>query len=116
MDYSKMTKEQIRAELDRLMKENESLKSKGSRKKEVLSLLRKGMNNIEEIAGKVGIKEKNVSSILSYLRKDLSSKGEGILSVKYDNKNFVVLMKLSEINELLSLDNFGKLNEMELSK
>ena len=116
VDYSKMSKEEIREKLNELIKENEVLRNKKDRKSEVLSLLRKGVNSIEEISKGVGIKEKNVSSILSYLRKDLEKKGEGILSVKYSNKNFVVLMKIKEINELLSLKNYNKLKGMELSK
>ena len=110
MDYSKMSKEEIRKELDRLVNENEVLRSsKGiDRKSEVLNLLEKGINEIEVLSERIGVKEKNISSILSGLRKDLKVKGKGIISVKFDKKNFVVLMKLEEINELLSLKNFGK--------
>ncbi len=108
-DYSKMSREEIRRELDKLMEENKILRSKkGDRKSEVLSLLEEGVNDIEEIGKKLGIKEKNVSSILSYLRKELKSKGKGIISVKYNKKNYVVMMRLKEINDLLSLENFGK--------
>jgi len=110
-DYSKMSVKEIREELDRIMKENEVLRSKGKgdRKGEVLSLLKEGVNDIEKIGKKLGIKEKNVSSILSGLRRDLKEKGEGIISVKYNKKSFVVLMKLEEINRLLSIENFGRM-------
>lgn len=59
------------------------LETKGTGRKEaVLNLLREGYNNIDSIAEAIGINNKNVSSQLTYLRKE----GHVILSYKLDGK------------------------------
>lgn len=42
----------------------------GGRKDEILAILKEGRISIEDISKRVGITSRNVSSILSYLRKD----------------------------------------------
>lgn len=47
------------------------MRGKGSgRKNEVLKLLKDGRISIEDIAKKIGIERRNVSTLLSYIRKD----------------------------------------------
>jgi predicted transcriptional regulator len=45
-------------------------KGEGGRKAEVKAILEQGRISIEDIAKKVGVTTRNVSSVLSYLRKD----------------------------------------------
>lgn len=61
-EYESMTKEEL----------IEMLKTKQGRgrKEEVLDLVKEGRISIEGIAAKVGITNRNVSTLLSYLRKD----------------------------------------------
>lgn len=67
----------------------ESTKSIG-RKDQVLQCLRSGINTIDSIAEHLGINSKNVSSQLTYLRKD----GHMIYSIRFNN---VTTLKLEEL-------------------
>ena len=71
-----MNKSEMMEMIERLKKENDVLvkkigsKEKG-RKEEVLELIReKGKISIKEMGEVIGISERNISSQLSYLRKD----------------------------------------------
>ena len=66
MNYEELSKE----ELIELLKS--SVKVKGGRKGEVLNILRENGNgiSIKGIGNKLGISDKNVSSLLCYLRTD----------------------------------------------
>lgn len=59
-------------ELKLKLKEMNDVKveKEGGRKEEVLNILREGKKSIKELSGMIGIKEKNVSSVLCYLRKE----------------------------------------------
>ena len=59
------------------------------RKEQVLTCLRSGINSIDKIAEHLGINNKNVSSQLTYLRKD----GYMIYSIRINN---VTTLKLDE--------------------
>lgn len=54
--------------LNKLIKEN--VGNKDGRKGEIFNILKEGKISIEDISKRVGISSRNVSSILSYLRKD----------------------------------------------
>ena len=67
-----MTKEELIEkiqELETKIQELESRKSSG-RKEQIISLLQEGRKTIDELSEKLGITNRNVSSQLSYLRKD----------------------------------------------
>jgi DeoR/GlpR family transcriptional regulator of sugar metabolism len=88
-----MTKEEMVEMIERLQKENEALvikvgaKEKG-RKDEVLSLIReKGRITIKELAAAIGISERNISSQLSYLRKDGLKFGKNSKGAIYEEKD-----------------------------
>ena len=78
MDYDKMTKEQLIKELEDqeqtildLQIKLENSKNGEGRKSQILELLRsQGSLSIMEIANKLNISTKNVSSQLTYLRTD----------------------------------------------
>jgi len=87
MNYEKMSKE----ELLKLIKSGHFSKKRG-RKEEVLELLKKGYDTIEAIAEELGITSKNVSSVLTALRKD----GHFIMSYKIKGQAVVHLVEDEE--------------------
>lgn len=58
------------------------------RKEQVLELLKAGTTNIQAIADEIGVSTKNISSQLTYLRKD----GHAILSYRMSGKSFLKYM------------------------
>ena len=87
-----MTKEEllevISALTDKVDNLTHKLETKGSgRKEQVLKLIQEGYNTITDIADEIGINNKNVSSQLTYLRKE----GYKIISYRLDNKTHVEL-------------------------
>jgi len=71
-------------------------KKSGGRKEEVLSILKKGWVKIEEIGKEVGIKNKNVSSVLSYLRSDgwvIEENSLGKKRVRYSKSDLENMLK-----------------------
>ena len=71
-DYSKMTKDEIIAELNAANETVAKVKAAaGGRKLQVLNCLREsGHTTVEKIAELIGISARNVSSQMTYLRKD----------------------------------------------
>lgn len=71
-DYTKMTKEELINKINELEAQIEKMtKSKEvGRKGEVLEILQTGRFTIKELSVQLNISDKNVSSQLSYLRKD----------------------------------------------
>ena len=71
-DYSSMTKDQIIAELNKANEEVAKTKAAaGGRKLQVLTALREtGHTTVEALAKEIGISARNISSQLTYLRKD----------------------------------------------
>lgn len=78
---------ELEAELDKL--KNQINSRPVGRKQQVLDLLRAGETSIDSIAETIGINNKNVSSQLTYLRKD----GHRIYTIRIDN---VTTLKLEE--------------------
>ena len=88
----KMSVEEMMEVIENLKKENEKLvlkvssKEKG-RKDEVLELIREfGKISIKDLGLKIGISERNVSSQLSYLRKDGYKFGKNSKGLIYEEK------------------------------
>ena len=92
-DLYKMNRSNLIALIIKMNWENnnpvETTKSIG-RKDQVLQCLRSGINTIDSIAEHLGINSKNVSSQLTYLRKD----GHMIYSIRFNN---VTTLKLEEL-------------------
>jgi biotin operon repressor len=68
--------------------ESKLVNKSGGRKLEVLELLKNGYDSIEAISNELNINSKNVSSVLSGLRKD----GHTIISYKVKGSNVVSLI------------------------
>lgn len=79
----------IKMNYDNTNNTSDTTKAAG-RKDQVLQCLRSGINTIEAIADHIGINSKNVSSQLTYLRKD----GHMIYSIRFNN---VTTLKLEEL-------------------
>ena len=87
-----MSKEELINVINGLMDKVEDLttklETKGTGRKEaVLKLLMEGATSITSIAGTLGITNKNVSSQLSYLRKE----GHTIISYRLNNESHLEL-------------------------
>lgn len=63
MNYDNMTKQELLEVINKL-------NSKSGRKQEIKAILEEGRISITEIADRTGMTSRNVSTILSYLRKD----------------------------------------------
>ena len=85
---SNLVAEVIRLRHELAKKEAAPTKATG-RKEQVLACLRSGVTNIDKIADELGINNKNVSSQLTYLRKD----GYMIYSIRMNN---MTVLKLEE--------------------
>lgn len=80
---------ELEAQVEQLAKENEELKTRkgtisGGRKYDVLETLRQGPISITDLATKLDTTSKNISSVLTMLRKDgaeifTNSRGEKVL-------------------------------------
>ena len=75
---TKMTKEEMAKRIEELEKVNEELKKHSGQtvKDRIIELIESGMNTIEDLAETLSITSKNVSSNLTKIRHELSSKNE----------------------------------------
>ena len=64
-------------------------------KEQVLRLIESGFNNIEDIATELDKTSKNISTNLTYIRKELVESGQTIVSYRKDNKTYLSIQKLS---------------------
>ena len=88
-DLDKMTYDNLIPWVIKMSHDTNTTKSIG-RKDQVLQCLRSGINTIDSIAEHLGINSKNVSSQLTYLRKD----GYMIYSIRFNN---ITTLKLEEL-------------------
>ena len=93
-------KELSKEQLIELLKEKEGhikeLESnKVSRVHQVKSLIEKGYNTIDMIADELKINNRNVSSQLTALRKQLLEEGKTVISANIDDKTY---LKVVEVN------------------
>ena len=91
-DLYKMNKSNLIALIIKMSYDTNTIDTSKSigRKDQVLQCLRSGINTIDSIAEHLGINSKNVSSQLTYLRKD----GHMIYSIRFNN---VTTLKLEEL-------------------
>lgn len=93
-DLYKMNKSNLIGLIIKMDQEKNATPVKAAgRKEQVLTCLRNGVNSIDKIADQLGINNKNVSSQLTYLRKD----GYMIYSIRINN---VTTLKLDETGEM----------------
>lgn len=90
-NYSELTKAQL---IELLEKSNAQRGS--NRKAEVLELLENGHDTIEAIADQTGMTKKNVSSVLTGLRKA----GHVIITLKVGGQTILKVMTADQVAEL----------------
>ena len=97
-ELAKLEKDELIEMIIKLKMANEKMKAtkKVGRKEEVLALLEGGINNIDAIAKELGITNKNVSSQLTYLRKDLAKENKAIISYKLGGKTILELRNIED--------------------
>lgn len=100
-DYSKMSKDEIIKKLNETeTKISELEKSNGQDlKTRIKNMIESGYNTIESISEKLECSNKNVSSYLTYIRKELKQNGEWIVSTKLEQggSTYLAKVKLSDL-------------------
>lgn len=93
----KMTKEEMMAKIAELEGQVTTLKEAKTDgvKEQVLRLLNEGANSIEEIAETLGKTSKNISTNLTYIRKELAEQGKTIVSYRKDSRTYLAITDLS---------------------
>lgn len=91
----KNVQDMTKAELIELVEKLQEAKGKG-RKEAVLNLLKEGYDSIDSIAEQLGITSKNVSSILTALRKN----GNYILSLRVGGNSVLKLIDFDEAQKI----------------
>lgn len=92
-----MTIDQMKARLVELEAANvrlEAAKTDGV-KEQVKRLIESGFNTIESIATELDKTSKNISSNLTYLRKDLAESGQTIISQRINSLTYVTIQPMS---------------------
>jgi len=91
INYDEMSHDEIIKRLKKISEENEKLRkvSSSSRKSQIIRLIEQGYNTIESISEELEITSKNVSSYLTYFRKDLEAKGKTIVSKRINNYTYI---------------------------
>jgi biotin operon repressor len=92
-----MTKEEMLLRIAELESKNKTLKESKTDgvKEQVLRLLQSGYNSIEAIAEELDKTSKNISTNLTYIRKELAESGQTIVSYRKDNKTYLSIQDLS---------------------
>ncbi len=95
-----MTKELSREELQELLaqkdRELEKLKSASGQTmpNRVLSLINQGYRTIEELASELDTNSRNISSNLTYIRRELKPKGKWLVSSKIEGHTYLKIIDL----------------------
>lgn len=98
-DLTKMTKDELIALTEKLTKKVEESKANGPTvKQKVLALLNAGYTDTDSICAELEISSKNLSSNLTYLRKDLINNGETIITQPVNGKIRIAIVKLADLN------------------
>ena len=92
-----MTKDEMLARIALLENNVETLKEAKTDgvKEQVMRLIESGFNNIEDIATDLNKTSKNISTNLTYIRKELAETGQTIVSYRKDNKTYLSIQNLS---------------------
>ena len=97
VDYNQMTKAEIIKHLNKLNDKVERLEStkSDSVKIQVKDLIDSGYNCIEDIAEELGKTSKNISTYLTYIRRDLKKDRKTIVSYRMNNKTYISIQPWS---------------------
>ena len=92
-----LTKDEMLARIAELEGSVETLKSAKTDgvKEQVMKLIESGFNTIEDIATELDKTSKNISTNLTYIRKELVESGQTIVSYRKDNKTYLSVQNLS---------------------
>lgn len=100
-----MTKEDLVRKVAELEMALESEKAKSvNMKTRVQNLLDSGVNSIDHLAKLLGTSNKNISSVLTGLRKELNAVGKTIVTQQFNGKSMVAIVSLRELGWLSPVD------------
>jgi hypothetical protein len=94
-----LTKEQLLALLQEKDTELESLRSRSGKSmpQRVLELIESGYYTIDELGDELKITNKNVSSNLTYIRRELRKQGKWLISSTIDSRTYLKVMTFEEL-------------------
>jgi len=91
-----LTKEELMAKVAELETELENEKSKSlNMKTRVMTLLDEGVNSIDMLATELNVSNKNVSSVLTALRKELRSENKTIITQQHEGSTMIAVLDLA---------------------
>lgn len=100
-ETAKMTKEDLMKKVAELEENLIAERSKSVNMKDrVKSCLDSGLNNIDDIAKKFSTTNKNISSVLTALRKDYMLNGQTVISQTINNKTMLAVVNLKDLGWL----------------
>jgi len=93
-----LTREELLAILEEKDNELEKLKSSTGQTMptRVLNLIESGYRTIEELATELNTNSRNISSNLTYIRRDLKPQGKWLVSSKIDGATYLKIVDLAE--------------------
>lgn len=96
-DTVELTKDEMLARIAELEGSVETLKAAKTDgvKEQVMRLIDTGFNTIESIAEELDKTSKNISTNLTYIRKELALNGKTIVSYRQNNKTYLAVQDLS---------------------
>lgn len=94
-----LTKDQLLALLAEKDVELESLRNRSGKSmpQRVLELIESGYVTIDELASELETNNKNISSNLTYIRRELRKAGKWLISSTIDNKTYLKIMTFEEL-------------------
>lgn len=96
-----MTKEELVRKVAELEMALETEKAKSvNMKTRVQNLLDSGVNSIDQLASLLGTSNKNISSVLTGLRKEFNVIGKTIITQQFNGKSMVAVVSLHELGWL----------------
>jgi predicted aldo/keto reductase-like oxidoreductase len=100
IDYNNLSQAELLSVITELTEKNNNLKNNNlsTMPDRVKKLLLSGINNIEDIAENLTISAKNVSSNLTYIRREIIKSGQTIISHRMNNKTMLAIVSLKDLN------------------
>jgi hypothetical protein len=94
-----LTKEQLMALLAEKDVELESLRNRSGKSmpQRVLELIESGYQTIDELAEELKTNNKNISSNLTYIRRELRDQGKWLISSTIDSRTYLKVMTFEEL-------------------
>jgi len=98
MSKKELSREELLAILKEKDMELEKLKNSSGQTMpaKVLGLIENGYRTIEELASELNTNSRNISSNLTYIRRDLKPKGKWLVSSKIEGQTYLKIIDLQE--------------------